>query len=359
MKRVLVILVVLALAGAGYWFLQNRERLFPRPEAKEVAPQRWQVSPGKAPEIFNASVQTPVNATNATLQANATEQANATAEAPVDEVVRHDFVRDVSAYLVARYLPGGTKKNPGAQGRFDLNVKSVNIRYGVDFPGLNVDPADTLGARKVVFGHVLQGPVLDFLHAAYTPLFLDSLDGALRSTTHALASGQSAPVTDAQRAEMLTLLAGRLRSVGQTVAVLARTETIRPLVTKYLQDIDNVGQAHLAFWNLQGDQVSPAARDEASTRIKTTIQTREISRQRLLQAIVSAADPQGLDASELIYLAQWIYRRGVENPQWVGATGKAGELLVKVAEAVEERSRQPWSETEGNSTSEVPAPAGE
>jgi hypothetical protein len=360
MKRVLVIIVVLALAGAGYWFLQNRDRFFPKPEAKEVAPQRWQVSPGKAADTINATVQPPVNATDATVQANATEPANATVpETPVDEVVRHDFVRDVSSYLVARYLPGGTKKNPGAMGRFDLNVKSVNIRYGVDFPGLNVDPADTMGARKAVFGHVLQGPVLDFLHAAYTPLFLDSLDESLRSTAHTLASGQSAPVTDAQRTEMLTLLSGRLRSVGQTVAVLARTETIRPLVTKYLQDIDNVGQAHLAFWNLQGENASPAARDEASTRIKTTIQTREISRQRLLQAIVSAADPQGLDASELIYLAQWIYRRGMEDPQRVGATGKAGELLVKVAEAVEERSRQPWSEAGGNSTSEVPAPAEE
>jgi len=358
MKRALIVLVILILAGGAYWFLQNREQLFPKPEAKEVAPQRWQVSTGKAPEPSNTTAMLPVNATNASVETNATTNATAT-ETPVDEVVRHDFVKDVGAYLVARYLPGGTKKNPGPQGRFDLNVKSVNIRYGVDFPGLNVDPADTLGARKIIFGHVLQGPTLDFLHAAYTPLFLDSLDETLRSTTHTLASGQSVAVTEAQRAEMLTLLASRLRTVGRTVSVLARTDTVKPLVAKYLQDIDNVGQAHLAFWNLQGDKASPAARDEAGARIKTTIQTREISRQRLLQAIVSAADPQGLDASELIYLAQWIYRRGEENPQWVGATGKAGELLARVAEAVEERSRQPWPESGGNATSGDPAEAGQ
>ena len=44
MKRILVLLVVLALAGGGYWFMQNRERFFPKPEAVQVAPQRWQLS---------------------------------------------------------------------------------------------------------------------------------------------------------------------------------------------------------------------------------------------------------------------------------------------------------------------------
>lgn len=357
MKRVLVLLVILILAGAGYWFLQNRERFSPKPEATEVAPQRWQVGAGKAAVPANATLLQPVNATNATAESNAT--GNATAETPVDEVVRHDFVKDVSAYLVSRYLPAGTKKNPGAQSRFDLNVKSVNIRYGVDFPGLNVDPADIAGARRIVFGHVLQGPVLDFLHAAYTPLFLDSLEEALAASSHTLASGQSVPLTDEQRAEMLKLLGARLRTVGQTVSVLARSEAVKPLVVKYLADIDSVGQAHLAFWNLQGEKASQAARDEASARIKTTIQTREISRQRLLQAIVSAADPQGLDASELIYLAQWIYRRGVDNPQWVGATAKAGDLLVKVAVAVEERAAQPRPGTGGETGAQPAVKAGE
>jgi len=343
MKRILALLVILALAG-GYWFMQNRERFFPKPIAKEVAPQRWQVSTAQTapPETnasaFNASVQAEQNAT---LDENATQ-----ALIPVDEVVRHDFVQDAGTYLVARYLPGGTKKNPAAQGRFDLNVKSINIRYGVDFPGLNVDQTDTLGARKVIFGHVLQAPVLDFLHAAYTPLFLDSLEQSLQSTTHTLPSGQEAPITAEQRKEMLTLLASKLRTIGQVVASLARTESIRPLVMKYLDDMENVSQAHLAFWNLQNENASVTASNDASARIKTTIQTREISRQRLLQAIVSTASPQGIDASELIYLAQWVYRRGLENPQSMGTIAKAGDIVIKVADAVEERSHQPRPEAE-------------
>jgi hypothetical protein len=342
MKRALVIIVVLVLAGGGYWLLQNRERFFPKPVAKEVAPQRWQVSTAKAPEPRNATLPAALNATNASTVANATAEANATLpQPPADEIVRHDFITDVSQYLVARYLPGGTTKNPAPAGRFDLNVKSVNMRYGIDFPGLNVDPVDTLASRKAVFTHVLQTPVLEFLHAAYTPLFLDSLEEALRSASHTTPSGQNVPVTDEQRAEMLSLLAARLRAVGQPMSALARTDAIRPLVKKYLEDIENVSQAHLAFWNVQGENASVAARDEASARIKTTIQTREISRQRLLQAIVGVASPQGMDASELIYLAQWIHRRSLENPGWVEATGKAGDLLVRVAAAVEERSREP------------------
>lgn len=349
MKRILAIAFILALAG-GYWFMQNRDRFFPKPVATEVAPQRWQVGTGQpAPTIPD---QGPLNATMSETGSNATA-GNATAEGngtrtafPADEIVRHDFVEDLSGYLVDRYLPGGTKKNPGPEGRLDLNVKSVNIRYGVDFNGLNVDPADTLGARKVVFTHVLKEPVLDFLHAAYTPLFLDSLERALQSTTYLLPSGQMAVVSEAQRKEMLTLLAARLKTIGKTVASLARTDSIRLLVTKYLEDMESVSQAHLAFWNLHGQEASISAKNEASARIKTTIQTREISRQRLLQAIVSASNPQGMDASELIYLAQWVYRRSLEDPSGLGSLAKAGELLVRTAEAVHERSLEPQPEVE-------------
>lgn len=343
MKRILAILVILALAG-GYWFMQNRERFFPKPIATEVAPQRWQVSSGNASQNVTRGH---VNATNASLDTdqNATTGANATNVGyPTDEIVRHDFVQDMSEYLIARYLPGGTKKNPAPEGRFDLNVKSLNIRYGVDFPGLNVDQTDTLGARKTVLSHVLQESVLEFMHAAYMPLFLDNLERGLQSSTHTLPSGEEVAITEEQRKEMLGLLAAKLRMIGRTVATLAKTESIRPLVAKYLEDIENVSQAHLAFWNLQGQNATVTASNDASARIKTTIQTREISRQRLLQAIVSSADPQGMDASELIYMAQWVYRRGLEDPKTMVSVAKAGELLVKTSAAVEERSRQPKPE---------------
>lgn len=344
MKRILAIAFILALAG-GYWFMQNRDSFSPKPVATEVAPQRWQVS--TVQQSAQAPVQVPTNATtvsNATGE-NATETGNATRTVyPADDIVRHDFVEDVSSYLVSRYLPPRTKDNPGVQGRFDLNVKSLNVRYGVDFNGLGVDPTDTLGARKTIFTHVLQGPTLDFLHAAYTPLFLDSLERALQASTHTLASGQMAAISEEQRKEMLTLLAARLKAIGKTVAALAKSDSIRALVTKYLDDMESVSQAHLAFWNIPED-AAISAKNDASARIKTTIQTREISRQRLLQAIVNAANPQDMDATELIYMAQWVYRRGQEDPG-LKNVARAGELLIRTAEAVAERANEPQPEVE-------------
>lgn len=359
MKRFFLVILILAVAG-GVWSYLNRDRFFPKPVAKEVAPQRWQVGdartsrPGPPLESLNAT-----NATdeNATLDANAT---NATqAPPPADEIVGHDFVEDLSLYLVEHYLPAGIKKNPGTQARFDLNVKSVNIRYGIDFPGLNVNATDTLVSRRKIFDHVLQGPVLDFLHAAYTPLFLDSLDRVLAATVHVLPTGQSQTITLEQRAEMLGLLATRFEAIGRAVAILASNDAIRPLVARYLEDMDKVSQAHLAFWNLQADNASPAATAEAGTRIKTTIQTREISRQRLLQAIVGAGAPQGLDASELIYLAQWIHRRGLENAMSAAGVARAGDLLVRVAQAVRERAVQPGAEAEGEAAGNETVKVGE
>ena len=124
MKRFLVFIILLGLAGAGYWYYQNQRRQ-PVPEATEVAPHRWQVHTTRpaANDTFEE---------NATADENSTEEnaTNATV-VPEDAVVEHGFVRDVSKYLAARYLPAGVKRNPSSQPRFDLNVKSMNIRYNV------------------------------------------------------------------------------------------------------------------------------------------------------------------------------------------------------------------------------------
>lgn len=359
MNRILVLLVILGLAAGGYLAYQNKDRFKPTPEAKEVAPHRWQVNTPTArtenasQEVLNATNATQIlsegNATsdaNATTAENATSEENATrAVPPSDAIVTHGFIHDLAAYLVSNYFPADTKRNPSAQGRFDLNVKSLNIRYGVDFPGMAVDVTDVLGSRKRIFDHVLTAPVLDFMHAAYTPLFLDALEQALVQATYTQTSENEGSITDAQRKEMLGLLAAKLRVVGQIVTTLATSDTIHPLVEKYLEDMDKVSTAHMKFWDLQASgSASPAAQNEASTRIKTAIQTREVSRQRLLQAIATTVNPQGMDASELIYLAQWVHRRGQEDPNRLPLVAKTGELLNKTATAVEERSRQPRPE---------------
>lgn len=342
MKRVLILAVLLAVAG-GYWFYQSRDHVPPQPEPREVAPQRWQVASTQPGTEGNLTVPEDLNATNDTadMDQNASLLDNATlALIPRDEIVRHEFVDDTATYFVDLYLPSGTQNNPTGPSRLDLNVKALNMRYGVDFFGLAVDPVETLQSRKLIFAHVLQGPVLDFLHAAYMPLFLNSLDQSLQSAAFTLPDGRTVPITPAQRREMMTMLAKKLRAVGQIVAILARTDSMRPLVTKYLEEMDKVTEAHLAFWNLQTEEASPAALSEGSARIKTAIQSREMSRQRLLQTIATLADPQGLDASELIYLAQWVYRRGQENDKTLEIVGKAGDLLVRTAVALEERSQQ-------------------
>lgn len=352
MKRFLIIFL-LVLAGAGYyWFFQKPSEQ-PKPEAREVAPHRWQISTTKAPD---SPTNETLAETNATTEENGTEEnaTNATA-VPEDTVVGHGFVRDMSRYLVARYLPAGVRRNPSAQPRFDLNVKSLNIRYGADFPGLNVNPEDIPAARKLIFTHALNDQTLEFLRTAYTPLFLDSLERSLAGVTYVLPSGQAAGITEAQRAEMLGMLAARLRGIGRTVAVLARTDSIPPLVDQYLADANKVDEAHLAFWNRQAENATPAQINDASTQIKTAIQAREMSRQRLLQTIVSTANPQNMDASELIYLAQWVHRRRLENLP-MNTVAKAGELLTGTAAALEERASQPKPELETQTDPETDNP---
>lgn len=361
MKRAVLLLFVAAAAAAAFWFWRNQQQSSPQPVAREVAPQRWQVSGANPSNATTVTAENTFNATNETLAENATAE-NATLAGPEDSIVGHGFVQDLSRYLVSVYHPAQTKRNPSDQSRFDLNLKSLNIRYGVDFPGLNVNPMDTLASRKTVFTHVFTPKVLEFLHTVYTPVFLDNLELALLGSPRVLTSGQKADISEVQRREMLTLLAAKARAVGKTVAAQARTASIRELTGKYLEDMEKVNEAHITFWNLQADNASTAAVDEASIKIKAAIQTREMSRQRLLQSIVSTANPQGLDASDLIYLAQWVYRRGLENPALLAQVAAAGDLGVKTAAALEERARQPRpvleaaNATQEEEDAEEPAP---
>jgi hypothetical protein len=80
--------------------------------------------------------------------------------------------------------------------------------------------------------------------------------------------------------------------------------------------------------------------NDASAQIKSSIQTREMSRQRLLQTIATSVNPQGMDASELVYLAQWIHRRGEENPDRLALVAKAGNLLTQTATTLEKHASQ-------------------
>lgn len=351
MKRV-GLLLVLAIAVAGVWFWQNQDRFFPKPPPKQVAPHRWQVAtatPTPAEDRGTMATNATTNATNATAASNATT--NATVPVQEDTILSHHFVRDAGAYMLSAYHPSGTKRNPTSQGRLDLNLKSLNIRYGVDFPGMNVDPADVPGARQTLFRHVLSAPVLQFLAATYVPFFLDSLDEALGSGKKTLPSGEEVPLTPEEQREMRSLLAARLRGVGSVVAAMARTKEIHPLVDKYLEDKERVNDAHFTFWNLQQENATASALAQATTRIKSTIQSRELSRQRLLQAIATAAAPQGMDASELLYLAQWVHRRGTDNSDLLAPLAQAGELLVSTAAALEKRAAAPVrTDSEGNHT---------
>lgn len=357
MKRLLIVLALIAAAAATWWIVDtNKKPDVPPSLPREVAPQRWQITGASGEKTAIVLPTELANATNASTQDNATEsnatEDNATALTPEDSIVTHTFVQDLSHYLVSIYHPAQTKRNPGAQPRFDLSLKSLNLRYGVDFPGLNVDPGDPLQSRQVFFAHVLKPTVLDFLYATYFPIFLDDLERALQTSPRVLTSGEKANISDEQRREMFNLLAAKIRTISATVAALARADDVQTLVGKYLADVEKVNAAHLAFWNLDADSSSPAARAETSAAIKNAIQTRELSRQRVVQAVIATANPQGLEAADLIFLAQWVYRRAQNNPALLPYVAQAGDLGVKMANTLEERARQPQPSLEGLNASQ-------
>ncbi|WP_028588388.1 hypothetical protein [Desulfocurvus vexinensis] len=339
-KALAVLLVLAAAAVAGYFYMKNNgmEIQLPAKEQLEEHSARPEPSlPPSAPAPLPAQPEAaapvppdpgPEPTPSVTMQAAAPR---------TDKVLTLDFIEDLAAYLAAAYQPGGSSENLGSSGLTTATFRKVNMRYGVELHGLDVDHANPQAGRRQALDH-LMSPIV--LRLAYDLLAEDLLRAMARAgagqTRQFATSGGFAerPLTPAQVREMFDLYAARTRDIGRTFQTYASRPELVQLMDRYFQVARRVNAAYARYADREATGAPEQELDAISLEIKAGITEREALRRELLRGSIPAS---GLSISEgeVLDIAAWVSRRLAADPEAINAVGALASLSQELAEAMQ------------------------
>jgi hypothetical protein len=309
------ILIICALAlGVGAFFLISRpssdrqivrQEVSPPANATPVAPS-W-VETGQTPEPDYSSSN--AEAHNATPAEEPSAPAPKVIEIREDDTVTLTFVESLADFLLTRFIPADAHGKPATT----ASVKSLNIAFGQDLKGFKTSGNDIRKSRKGIFDYAFTPEMIKTLSALYTPVLMAQLtDTATADTRSYLVDGVTVErsLSKAETAAMLRLNARKMEEAANAFRAIATDPSITELAGKYLGAAKAVGRANVQLQNAIAENQDTTVPGQ---RLKQAI----LQRERDKAAIVSkmrAACP-GCPDSDLFYLAQWSYRRVLNEPE--------------------------------------------
>lgn len=254
-----------------------------------------------------------------------------------DSVVTTLFVRDLAQWLVNSYQLG--KGN--APGRTSVTFVGANLRYGNSLTGLRFPGKDPVAGRKSVLDYVYSSGMMEGLFRLYGDLFLDEMAVAV--------ANRKQPLTHLQAADLYNLYAGLFRQGEGALRGIARL----PDLSGQLRQLHSASQrvisansqfAEALFLFEEARDAGNKAEAERyqqhvvanSHKVESTIQERAVARRALADAIKSNAGGRTPGEDSLIYLAEWVDRRG---PSKSAATATAADIMRRLALAFEAEAR--------------------
>ncbi|SMP46311.1 hypothetical protein SAMN06295888_10412 [Desulfonatronum zhilinae] len=248
------------------------------------------------------------------------------------------FFDDLAGQIVAGYHPPRSEFNSGSRGRLQFHFSSLNRRYGMDLVGLEHQSSSLIQGREEIFRNLLQPEALETIWALFMPVFEQALDEALQTGRWSFPAAGSSPdergLTIQEQQEFYRLLSGSAAALAQAVQSYADHEDAPALTERWLQTQTKADAAHSRYQQADAellvaqeetpdDEVRILAerleRDAAAQGIMQAIAAREQARQDLLTIYVTGASRPELSESELVYLAEWLFRRVQAHPERIQA----------------------------------------
>jgi hypothetical protein len=222
-----------------------------------------------------------------------------------DTVVPLSVIEYFSHFLAANFWPRGTHPMAREQAISTAGAKWANVTFGAQLQGFPPagDPAET---RKRVLERLLSPTGVNFLYRLYSDRFFTSLEREARAQSR---GADNTPLSDAQIADMYTLYGNMAHGLAGAIRAFMRTPNIRPLVAGYAQARADAGAAYRRFADSLRDKGGADSLDNAKA-YQAAIMSREQKREDLSAALRRHGALPGLDSDSLIYVAQWLYRRG-------------------------------------------------
>lgn len=255
-----------------------------------------------------------------------------------DSVVSSEFFRNLARWLVDGYRPPA---RAGQSGRTTVGLIAANMRYGTGLNGLRYAGGDPIRGREAVLRYVYTPGMLDALYRLYVDRFMaDMARAALEGRP-----GGRPPLTDAQAADMFTVYAGAFRQVAAALRGVAALPDLDARVLAVREAGQEVVRANGLFAEVlyayeEARDAGRAAEAEAlrtsmiesSQRTEQAVRARTSARRSLADAIRRGAGGRAPGEDSLIYLAEWVDRRGEGAAD---ATLMAANVLVRLADRFE------------------------
>ncbi|QGY41035.1 hypothetical protein GM415_13165 [Pseudodesulfovibrio cashew] len=340
------ILVVCALLLAvGAYFLvskspdsgQGELRREVSPPGETAQPPAWVGHEQNATPNYDSAEMEARNATKPVAEpapAIQPEKQTKVIEIKEDKVVTLTFVEALADFMLQRFVPQDMTGKPATL----ASAKALNVYFGRELSGFNVRIDDIRAARRSVLDYAFTPEAISMLYKLYAPAFLAHLKdtAATDERVYSVRDGKERRTLEpAEIAAMLRLNAVRIDRAACVFTAIADNPDITQLAGRYLQAARAVERAN---GRLQDAMADGKATGEASTRLKQAIQQREHIRQEIISTL-GARCPGG-QPSELFYLAQWSYRRVLDDPDAkLAAFQSAATVLTDFAEQCREAAK--------------------
>ncbi len=246
------------------------------------------------------------------------------AGSPQDSIITPIFIRDFARYLVSSYNP----KNNSSH----ATLIGTNQRYGLGMQGLRY-AGDLAEGRSSVLNYAYSPGMIQALSQLYSDPFL----GAMVDATLAPASG--APLSPADATRMFQYYAGEARLIAGSLRTVAATPELESKVHVYQRASQNLARTKSQFTQLQlayenardnGEETTAlrAKMEDATRQSQSAATDFEKERQNLLQTLKQYKQGNITNDATLLYLAEWVTRRGASAQQ---ATLAAAQALDSIA----------------------------
>lgn len=254
-----------------------------------------------------------------------------------DSVVGMGFVRGMARWLVASYQPSA-----GGRGSTAASLAGANIRFGSSLEGLRHVGDDPVRGRESVLAYAYTPGMLDALYRMYADRFIIAMTQAAAEK-----SGDRPPLSPAQTADMFSVYAGQFRLVSASLRGAAALPDLHERILSLHKAGDGVVKANGTFADalFAFEEARDAGKkaeaeklrlrmQDASHGTEKAIQTRARERRDLADAIKRNAGGRTLNEDALVYLAEWIDRRG-DHAGSAEATVMAASVFDKLADQCE------------------------
>lgn len=243
-----------------------------------------------------------------------------------DKVVTFTFVESMADFLLHRFQPTNKNGKPTTL----ASAKALNVYYGLELDGFNVQGDDIRAARKSVLDYAFTPTMIRTLYDLYIPVFMAHLVDTATNDDREYTVGVQKERRSLSKAETATMLKLNAFYIEQTASILraiAEDPSITNLAGQYIQAAKAVGRANAQLQNAITDEKDTS---KPSQRLKQAILQREEVKKSIINRLKKTCPT--CKNNDLFYLAQWGYRRLLNEPEKkVDSFSTAADVLTDMA----------------------------